>query len=287
MQIRVPASSANLGPGFDSIGLAVNCYLELTVLEPAGEWFVDHDLLGLSHGASNLIVKAALAQVPDLAPHHLLMRSAIPVTHGLGSSSAAIVAGIELANQLAGLHLTKEEKVQRAAALEGHPDNVAPAIYGGLVVGTRLEDEFVVLPAPLPPVKLVAYVPPYSLQTAAARAALPNQLAFKEAVAASAVANTLVAALYSKRLDLVGKLLEADRFHEAARTSLVPELPRVRAVAHQVGAVATYLSGAGPTIMTLIKPARIPAFKNALQEAGLTAPLLELTVDRQGVTVSD
>lgn len=285
MQIRVPASSANLGPGFDSIGLAVTTYLTLTVLEPTEEWVIDHDLPGLSHGASNLIVRAALDLVPDLAPHHLAMTSEIPVTHGLGSSSAAIVAGLELANQLAGLHLGKEEMVQRAAALEGHPDNVAPAIYGGLVIGTRLGEEFVALPAPLPEVSLVAYVPTYSLKTSDARAALPSELPFKEAVAASAVSNTLVAALYSGQEDLVGRLIEADRFHENARATLVPELAWVREVGHQAGALATYLSGAGPTIMTLIKPARIPAFKAALVQAGLTDEVRELEVDLQGVVV--
>lgn len=106
MKIQVPASSANLGPGFDSIGMAVSLYLQMTVLGSAQQWRVDHHLGHLPHDQQNMIVQTALKLVPDLPPQHLQVASDIPVTHGLGSSSSAIVAGIELANQLANLNLS-------------------------------------------------------------------------------------------------------------------------------------------------------------------------------------
>lgn len=285
MQIKVPASSANLGPGFDSIGLAVDRYLKVTVLEPTETWVVDHDLPQVSHGATNMIVQAALQLTPALPPHHLLVQNEIPLSHGLGSSSAAIVAGIELANQLADLQLTPLAKVQHAARLEGHPDNVAPAILGGVVVGTSLAEKFVAVQAPVPPVALVAYIPKYNLATKAARAALPAHLAFGVATHASAIANTLVAALFAQRYDLVGPLMEADQFHEPARAALVPELAQLREIGHQVGTVATYLSGAGPTVMTLLKPTRVAAFQNHVRQAGLPGQVWQLQVDQTGVQV--
>ena len=151
MQIKVPASSANLGPGFDSIGMAVSLYLTLDVLEPSDEWVIYHDFDDLPHDQSNMIIDTALKIKADLPPHHLKMQSAIPVAHGLGSSSSAIVAGIELANVLGKLQLSNDEKVAIACEIEGHPDNVAPAILGGLVIGTNVNGHFDAIQAPLLP----------------------------------------------------------------------------------------------------------------------------------------
>ena len=196
MKIKVPASSANLGPGFDSIGLAVSLYLTVTVKGAAKEWQIDHQLGDLPHDKHNMIVQTALQVAPQLSHQHLEVSSDIPVTHGLGSSSSAIVAGIELANQLANLKLTKAAMVEIASQIEGHSDNVAPAILGGLVVGTNIDQHFDAVEAPLPPYDFVAYIPAYSLATKKARAVLPRQLDYHSAIHASAVANTLVAALF-------------------------------------------------------------------------------------------
>ncbi len=286
MQIRVPASSANFGPGFDSIGVALKQYLNLAVLEPTTTWEVEHDLPHVPHNEQNLIIKAALTVEPTLPPHHLLVQSKIPLAHGLGSSSTAIVAGIELANQLASLKLTSMEKVQLAAQIEGHPDNVAPAILGGVVIGTSLKDQFITYQAPTPPFTFLAYVPKNNLATSVSRAVLPSQIERSVAVRGSSIANALVAALFSRQYEMIGPLIEGDQFHEAARAKLVPELAMIRQIGHEVGAIATYLSGAGPTVMTLIAPHLMPAFQNRLLQANLTAPLLELAVDQNGVMVT-
>lgn len=286
MQIRVPASSANFGPGFDSIGVALNEYLNLAVLEPTSTWEVEHDLPHVPHDEQNLIIKAALTLVPDLTPHHLLVQSKIPLAHGLGSSSTAIVAGIELANQLADLKLSPMAKVQLAAQIEGHPDNVAPAVLGGVVIGTNLRDQFITFRAPTPPFAFLAYVPKYNLATSTSRSILPTKIERSTAVQGSSAANALVAALFSQQYEMLGALIEGDQFHEAARAKLVPELTKIRQIGHEVGAVATYLSGAGPTVMTLIEPKLIPAFQNRLLQVNLTAPLHELAVDQTGVIVT-
>lgn len=285
MLIKAPASTANLGPGFDSIGMALSLYLTVKVLGPSKEWLVDHHLSGVPHDASNLIVQAALKTDPTLKPQHLQVTSEIPLARGLGSSSSAIVAGIELANQLAHLDLSDEKKVEIASQIEGHPDNVAPTILGGLVVGSFVNGHFVTVQLPFLPYAFLAYIPTYSLTTKKARAALPQTLPFKRATAASAIANTFVASLAMKKYGRVGELMQADLFHEPYREKLVPELGQIRALGKKEGALATYLSGAGSTVMTVIKPARARAFAAALEEQGLKAPLKQLDPVKEGVQV--
>lgn len=288
MKIIVPASSANLGPGFDSIGLAVNRYLTMTVGEESSHWQVDHDLPNIPHDETNMIVQAAVKTSPvPLTPHRLTVVSNIPLSHGLGSSSSANVAGVELANQLGQLKLTEEEKVQAAASLEGHPDNVAPAIMGGTVIGTSLGDHFYAVKAPAIPYHLAAYVPNYNLATADSRAALPNQLAYSQATHASAIANVLVAALFKRDYQTAGKMMEADHFHEPYRTRLVPELSIIREIGHRCGALATYLSGAGPTVMTLVPDNGMDLFARNLRLHGLEIPLWQLAIDDLGVRVEE
>ena len=239
MIIKAPASTANLGPGFDSLGMAVSLYLEVEVLSVADRFQVDHVMKGIPHDENNLIVKTALTVYPGLQPLHLRVKSNIPLAHGLGSSSSAIAAGIELANQIGKLGLSDEEKVQLGAKIEGHPDNIAPTILGGLVVGAEVNHHFDAVEAPLPPYALVAYVPDYNLETKTARAVLPKELAFGVATHGSAVANTLIASLFAQDYPKAGELMEQDVFHEVYREKLVPELVKVREVAHSKHALAT------------------------------------------------
>lgn len=282
MQIKVPASSANLGPGFDSIGVAISLYLTIDVLEETDHWVVDHDLGDLPRDEKNMIVASALKIKPDLAPRHLRVKSDIPLAHGLGSSSSAIVGGIELADKLGGMHLAPHEKIELASQLEGHPDNVAPTILGSLVVGCKVNGHFTAVKAPVPPFAMIAYIPAYNLKTSDARAVLPKELSFKDAVQASAVANTAVAALFAQDYEKAGELMEADLFHERYRSKLVPELEIIRNVGHSHGAVATYLSGAGPTVMSLVDPQHISDFIDAVREAGLKDEIRRLEVAPRG-----
>ena len=134
-KIIVPASSANLGPGFDSLGLAVDRYLTLEVLETTSNWQIEHDLGSeVSHDETNLVIKSALTLDQDLTPHRIKMTSKIALARGLGSSSAAIVAGLKLAQVLSTKQFSDQELLEVATKIEGHPDNVAPALFGGLTL---------------------------------------------------------------------------------------------------------------------------------------------------------
>ena len=286
MKIIVPATSANVGPGFDSVGIAVSKYLTIDVLEPADAWLIEHDLgAGIPTDEKNLLLSTALSIAPAIQPHHIKMTSQVPLARGLGSSSSVIVAGIELANQLANLQLSDAEKLRIATEIEGHPDNVAPAIFGNMVIASYIGEDVQYVTADFPSCDLVAFVPSYQLKTSDSRNVLPKEWSYKEAVAASSVANVAIAALLKGDLLTAGRSIESDHFHERYRQSLVKEFPQVKEVAHAHGAYATYLSGAGPTIMNLLAPEHTAAFVAALEKLGLEGQIFQLKIDTFGVRV--
>ena len=288
MRITVPATSANVGPGFDSVGIAVTRYLTIDVLEAQENWWIEHDLgEEIPSNEENLLLQTALQVAPDMAPHRLKMTSEVPLARGLGSSSSVIVAGIELANQLGKLSLSDEDKLEIATKIEGHPDNVAPAIFGNLVVASYVDQQTNHLVLPFPECALVAFVPNYELKTSDSRNVLPSEWTYKEAVAASSIANVAIAALAKGDLRVAGKAIEADRFHERYRQQLVAEFPQVKEVAHQHDAYATYLSGAGPTIMTLLPVEHAEAFAKDLKSKGFNGQVFSLNIDTTGVKVEN
>ena len=286
MRITVPATSANVGPGFDSVGIAVSKYLTIDVLEAQENWWIEHDLgEEIPSDEENLLLQTALQVASDLPPHRLKMTSEVPLARGLGSSSSVIVAGIELANQLGNLCLSDEDKLEIATKIEGHPDNVAPAIFGNLVVASYVDQQTNHLVLPFPECALVAFVPNYELKTSDSRNVLPSEWSYKEAVAASSIANVAIAALAKGDLRVAGKAIEADRFHERYRQQLVAEFPQVKDLAHQHEAYATYLSGAGPTIMTLLPVEQAEAFAKDLESRDLNGQVFPLKIDTTGVKV--
>ena len=288
MRITVPATSANVGPGFDSVGIAVTRYLTIDVLEAQENWWIEHDLgEEIPSNEENLLLQTALQVASDLPPHRLKMTSEVPLARGLGSSSSVIVAGIELANQLGKLSLSDEDKLEIATKIEGHPDNVAPAIFGNLVVASYVDQQTNHLVLPFPECALVAFVPNYELKTSDSRNVLPSEWTYKEAVAASSIANVAIAALAKGDLRVAGKAIEADRFHERYRQQLVVEFPQVKDIAHQHEAYATYLSGAGPTIMTLLPVDHAEAFAKDLESKGLNGQVFSLKIDTTGVKVEN
>ena len=286
MKIIVPATSANVGPGFDSVGVAVTKYLEIQVCEEREEWMIEHQLgKWIPRDERNLLLKIALQIAPDLQPRRLKMVSDIPLARGLGSSSSVIVAGIELANQLGNLKLSKHEKLQLATKIEGHPDNVAPAIYGNFVIASSVEGQVSAVVAPFPECAFLAYIPNYELRTRDSRGVLPKKLSYKEAVAASSIANVAIAALLTGDMVKAGQAIESDLFHERYRQELVREFATIKKVAKKNGAYATYLSGAGPTVMVLADPDKMPKIKAELEKQPFKGKLHDLQVDTQGVRV--
>ena len=288
MKIIVPATSANVGPGFDSVGVAVTKYLEIQVCEEREEWMIEHQLgKWIPRDERNLLLKIALQIAPDLQPRRLKMVSDIPLARGLGSSSSVIIAGIELANQLGHLKLSKHEKLQLATKIEGHPDNVAPAIYGNLVIASSVEGQVSAVVAPFPECAFLAYIPNYELRTRDSRGVLPKKLSYKEAVAASSIANVAIAALLTGDMVKAGQAIESDLFHERYRQELVREFATIKKVAKRNGAYATYLSGAGPTVMVLADPDKMPKIKAELEKQPFKGKLHDLQVDTQGVRVEE
>ncbi|WP_417899095.1 homoserine kinase [Bacillus haimaensis] len=250
--IKVPGSSANLGPGFDSIGLAVSKYVTLFV-QYAKEWrFTSVPPLMLDD-ENNLLLKVCMELEKlwelEAPPVHVHIMSEIPMARGLGSSAAAIVGAIEVMNIICGKNLTPDEKLQLAARFEGHADNVAASLYGGLVVSTFRNGSFEYIKLPVPNMELVVVVPNFEARTSESRQLLPDVLPFKEAVLGSSHANVLLGALLMQDWKLAGKMMESDVFHEPYRLKLFPQLTYVRDKAKKAGAFGVSISGAGPTII--------------------------------------
>lgn len=286
MKIIVPATSANIGPGFDSVGVAVSKYLTIEVLGESDRWLIEHDLeRRIPSNERNLLIKVARRIAPAIRPHHLKMTTNIPLARGLGSSSSVIVAGIELANQLVNLQLSNTEKLNLATKIEGHPDNVAPAIYGNLTISSYVNGEVSTVVTKFPEVSLIAYIPNYELRTKDSRGVLPKELSYQEAVAASSIANVAIAALMKGDMVVAGQAIESDRFHEHFRQGLIKEFPKIKMMAKENGAYATYLSGAGPTVMILVPKERSNTLKEKIEEQQFKGQVFELQVDCKGVRV--
>jgi homoserine kinase len=246
--VRVPASSANLGPGYDAMAAAVSLELELEV-EETGEFSLDPGGLDVSTGRDNLVVRAfeSLHSADGIA---FRLRSEIPLARGLGSSAAAIVAGLYAADHLFELALSKEEMLVRATELEGHPDNVAAAIYGGFVVcgadagGAPLAARF----DPPEGLEGIVVIPPEEVSTKLAREAIPSEVPLADAVANVSAAALLVLGLRSADLDLVARGLR-DCIHQPRRRDLYPRSMEIVDSATELGALGATISGAGPTVL--------------------------------------
>ncbi|SES40172.1 homoserine kinase [Salipaludibacillus aurantiacus] len=290
--IRVPASTANLGPGFDSVGMALNRYLMLTV-EPGDTWRFEaqsDNLEGIPAGKDNLIFKIAdwIADEygEDLPSAHVKMDSDIPLSRGFGSSATAIVAGIELANQLLGLELPADEKARWASQYEGHPDNVAPSVYGGLIIGSHRDEETDIVLAGTPDIDLVAVIPDYELSTKESRDTLPKEFSYRDAVEASSISNVLVAAILQGNWELAGKMMTKDLFHLPFRMPHIPEWQKAAELTGELPVYGATLSGAGPIVLFFVPRGYGKEVRLQLRGHFPSHSVELLEVDRDGVVVS-
>lgn len=246
--VRVPASSANLGPGFDVLAAALSLYLELEVSESEG-FEVEAGELAVPLDRSNLAVRA-FERLHPADRMRFEIRSEIPLQAGLGSSAAAIVAGLAAADHLFELDRSREELLALAADLEGHPDNVAAALYGGFVVcGRGLEGPVATRLEPPQGIEALIVLPEgESVATEAARAALPEAVAIADATANIGAASQLVLGIERSDLDLIAAGL-ADRIHQPARADLYRRSMEVVDAAPSLGAIGATISGAGPAVL--------------------------------------
>ena len=242
--VRVPATSANLGPGFDSLGLALALTQDVTIAlghQP------DHrdGLVRLVLDAARSAYRLARVEVPELTASGT---QTIPIGRGLGASAAARAAGIVGANALMGSPLSDAQMLTLGAGLEGHADNMAPALFGGLRVVVRTTDGYLHVAASLAPgLRIVLFVPDFEMPTGESRKLLPASLSKEDAVHNIGRAALLVAALAKGEWGALNEATQ-DRMHQPARATIFPAMPQIFAAAKEAGALCAYLSGGGSTI---------------------------------------
>jgi homoserine kinase len=245
--VKVPASSANLGPGYDVLGAALALHLELEV-EETGSFLVEADGLGVPLDRSNLCVRAfeTLRAADGIG---FRIRSEIPLAGGLGSSAAAIVAGLLAADHLYELAQEPEDVLVKAAEIEGHPDNVAAALYGGFVVCSNADGALTATRLDPPQgVEAVVVIPHDQVPTEEARKAIPESVSVADAVANISAATELVLGIQRSDLTLIGRGL-SDRLHQPHRAHLYPRSMEIVEEAPRMGAIGATISGAGPTVL--------------------------------------
>lgn len=257
IDLRIPATSANLGLGFDSIGVAVTKLLKIRAYENA-EFkvdFLNSDLDILPPGEDNLVISTAKSIArkynKEMPPVRVEMDSEIPLAHGLGSSSSAIVAGIEIAAYFCDLNLSDHDKIMLGCDIEGHPDNIGPCITGGVFVGYYNHGELYYHVLDDIDFSLIVSVPNYMINTNEARRALPDSYSRQTAVNQNAITNVMLFSLFNKEYVDMGRLMMKDQFHEIYRRPLIKEFDEIKDGALRKDAYATVISGAGPSVMTL------------------------------------
>lgn len=295
--VSVPATTSNLGPGFDCLGLALDLRNELTLelRDETGPATVDIEGEGektLPRGEQNLLVKAARLILPRKLPGRLAFKAVnrIPLARGLGSSAAAAVAGLWAgAHLFSTLRRSEDELEALAVKLEGHPDNVAPCVHGGLTAsliekGRARANRLNIHPS----LSSVVCIPAFELSTKTARAAMPKKIPLADVVHSSARALLLARALESGRVGHLADLMD-DRVHQPYRAKLVPGLREALAAAVAAGAAGAALSGSGPTVFAFAQDAADAKIGEAMTRAfaakRVSARWLTLAVDHQGVRI--
>ena len=275
--VRVPASSANLGPGYDSMAAALAIQLELEV-EETGETTIEAGDADLPNDRTNLCVRAfeALHPTDGLA---FRIRSEIPVSAGLGSSAAAIVAGLVAADHMYELDAPVFDL---AAEIEGHPDNVGAALLGGFVICADGRPERF---EPAPGIETVLAIPPERVSTDDARAALPGEVPIEDAVHNAAHTALLVLGLVQGDLDLVARGLE-DRIHQPRREHLYPRSMELLRGARELGAVGASISGAGPAVLFWCQWQQTGALVENLRQAAPECEVRRAQLSPGGADVS-
>ncbi len=297
--VSVPATTANIGPGFDCLGAALGWHNHVTVTPlPANGPDLIIEATGrdgqkISIGKDNLLYQAIAyfyEQRQQVVPNLKLEISLeVPLARGLGSSATAIVGGLLVANQVAGNPCNQTEILAMAIALEGHPDNVAPALLGGCQLAVKNGEAWELIPLDWPSkfVPVVA-IPDFELSTEAARSVLPKQYDRSAAIFNASHLALLVQAFNQGRGDWLALALQ-DQIHQPYRQSLIPAYDQLHQAALAAGAYNLVISGAGPTLLAIADPATAPQVASALVEtwhnAGITAESHCLPLDNQGAKI--
>ena len=275
IRVKVPATTANMGPGYDVLGMALSQYstfqcqeddkISLSIKGLESEKLVNQD-----HEA-NLVVRSMnhLFKYVDKYPkgYKLEIINDIPLARGMGSSASAIVGGLLVANYLVGANLDQDEILKLATQIEGHPDNVAPALMGNIVLSTKIPDDQVIYHSikPFDDLTCVLFIPDYEVSTSMSRAVLPQSISMADAVHTSGHLSLMLAGFMTGNKDLIGQTM-VDRLHEPYRKSLIKNFDDFKASALEVGAFAFSLSGSGSTIIAYCDHDSAPHVKRAFEE---------------------
>lgn len=294
IQIQVPATSANLGSGFDALGLALSLYNKVWMQESDHIDISSADGVEIPTDDSNLIYTAArhLYQTCGKPFYGLkiIQENNIPMASGLGSSSACIVAGLVGANHLLGSPLTSRDLIELAASIEGHPDNTSPALSGGLTVSAMDQGKVYSVRLPVADtLRFAVFVPSFGLKTDLARSVLPDVYPRSDVVYNLSRSALMAAALSQGDLKSL-RIAVQDRIHQPYRSKLIPGADTLFAVTDELGSLGTYISGAGPTVIAIISPDQAEEFRQhalaSLEENGLRGWTLHLlTTDPVGAHV--
>jgi homoserine kinase len=296
--VRVPATTANIGPGFDCLGAALTLYNEFT-FTPAAHLQIQvtgagAETIALQSPAENLLYVAFAKLFEQIRqpvlPVHIAIQMNVPLARGLGSSATAIVGGLVGANELAGKPLSPDAIAALATAMEGHPDNVVPALFGGCRLSAAGVDrdweiaELVWQPQIVP----VVAIPDFELSTQAARSVLPQEYSRADAVFNAAHVGLLLQGLATGNGDWLKAALQ-DRIHQPYRQALIRGYGQVRAAAMEAGAYGMVISGAGPTLLALVERSKADIVRDAMENTwkneGVNANGLVLGLDQQGAVV--
>ncbi len=294
IRIDIPATSANLGSGFDSLGIALTMKNRVWMEESDFLEITCTDGIKVPTDESNLIFWAAKhlyeicgKKLPGLK---IVQENTIPMARGLGSSSACIVAGILGANRFMGNPLSKTDLINLAAKIEGHPDNTSPALSGGLVASAMEGERVYSVSVPVSDkIRFALMIPPFELKTEKARAALPKAYSREDAVYNLSRSGLMTASLFSGELHNL-RVAVQDRIHQPYRSGLIEHYDDVFRMSYELGSLGTYVSGAGPTIIAMIDSENAQAFgKNCvshLEEKGITGWKVEiLSADPNGAQI--
>ena len=298
VKIRVPGTSANLGAGFDTLGIACSCYneLELTLykdnrleIEVTGEGAGD-----IPTDERNIVWRSIVKVLKRLGCNkeflgaRIKMHNMVPLSRGLGSSATAIVGGIKAANEALGAPLTGQDLLKIATDIEGHPDNVAPALFGGMTISTVKNGQpetFRFMPRLN--FKMVVAVPDFYLPTKAAREVLPDKISRSDAIFNIGSTAMLIAALMKGSKRFIYNAFE-DKMHQPYRAELIPGMFDVFQAAKEAGAMGAFLSGAGPCLIAFTdkNEARVgKAMIEAFARHDVKAEYMVLSVDEEGAKV--
>lgn len=295
IKLRVPASSANMGAGFDTLGVAVGLYNRMEIEEiPEGLEIINKNTQSFVPKDENNLIYRAMLYLFNHVGHkpkgcRIAQNSQIPMTRGLGSSSACIIGGMLAANIISGRTLSYNEIIHLAAKMEGHPDNVGPALFGGFCVSLTDDEKTIIKSAKLEGhIKFAVIIPDFFVATKKSRGVLPSRVDFRDAVYNVGHASMFQAAMLSGDMEALSMGVK-DKLHQQYRKNYVDGMEDIFEKTYSLGSRATYLSGSGPTILSILD-GDYKRFGNGMQEYFIENSLkwkcMILPIDNVGAVVS-